>query len=98
MARNRALTANDAGPGDVAPGTTRKINDATIAWSRLLIGPAAATSMKSRRGGRGWRVFTGTGLAQPINGRWLIAAMIGSSSVPIGSMWTTGLSDTRPSR
>ena len=64
----------------------------------LLIGPAAATIMKSRRWWRSRLMFTGTGFAQPMIGSPLIAATSGSSIVPIGSMWTMGFSDTRPSR
>ena len=44
---------------------------ATIAWSRLLTGPAAAMMAKSRCGWRRLRVSTGTGFAQPMSGRWL---------------------------
>ena len=40
---------------------------------------------------------TGTGLAQPISGTPVTIAINGNSIVPIGSMWTAGLSDSRPS-
>ena len=40
--------------------------------------------------------FTGTGFAQPMSGRFVNIAIGGNSSVPIGSMWTTGFNDTRP--
>ena len=63
----------------------------------LLIGPAAATIMKSRRGFLRLRSITGTGFAQPIKGRLLTTAMIGRRTVPIQSMWTSGFNETRPS-
>src|SRR5690348_9564344 len=42
-------------------------------------------------------MLTGTGLAQPSTGIGLNIASSGIRIVPIGSMCTTGLSDTRPS-
>ena len=66
------------------------------AINRLLAGPAAATSAKSRRGERRLRKSTGTGLAHPISGSPVIAASSGNSKVPIGSMCATGLRVRRP--
>ena len=77
-------------------GTERDRGDDGLA--RLLIGPAAATSMKSRCGCPSRLMLTGTGFAQPMIGRLLKIAISGSRIVPIGSMWTIGFSDTRPSR
>ena len=70
---------------------------AIAAMTRLLAGPAAATIMKSRFGCRSRLMFTGTGFAQPRIGRPLNIASSGSTTVPIRSMWTIGLNDTRPS-
>ena len=53
--------------------------------ARLLTGPAAATSTKSRRGdAAGCAMFTGTGFAQPISGSARRpCAISGNSTVPI---------------
>src|SRR5688572_26052561 len=105
-AKNNALTmAVPNGPVDKAGpsaamsdgNATRTTAAARHACSRLLIGPAAAMTMKSRRGSRRLFMLTGTGLAQPISGSPLMAEITGSSTVPIQSMWTSGFSETRPS-
>ena len=44
------------------------------------------------------RTFTGVGFAQPMTGAFEIIAMSGRRSVPMGSVWTTGFSETRPRR
>ena len=44
------------------------------------------------------RVLTGVGFAQPMIGAPETMAISGSTSVPIGSVCTTGFSDTRPRR
>ena len=59
-----------SGPASSTASTTA----ATTACSRLLIGPAAATSMKSRRPRRSRLTLTGTGFAQPMIGNPLNAA------------------------
>ena len=43
------------------------------------------------------RVLTGTGFAQPKSGAPLSSAISGNRIVPIGSAWTSGFSETRPS-
>ena len=43
-------------------------------------------------------IITGVGFAQPITGTPPMMASSGNTTVPIGSMCTSGLSDTRPSR
>jgi hypothetical protein len=45
---------------------------------------------------RRFRISTGTGLAHPSTGRLVISAISGNTTVPIGSMCTAGLSETRP--
>ena len=55
-------------------------------------------SARSRASGvSGIAGSTGTGFAQPISGTLVRNAINGNSSVPIGSTWTAGLSDRRPS-
>ncbi|MEN2793104.1 hypothetical protein ABC974_25995 [Sphingomonas oligophenolica] len=51
----------------------------------------------SRRGLRNWVESTGTGLAQPNTGRCAIARPSGTRSVPTGSIWVIGLTESRPS-
>ena len=69
---------------------------ATAAISRLLAGPAAAMSAKSRRGFFRYRMSTGTGFAQPIKGMGENIASSGNNTVPIQSMWASGFSVSRP--
>ena len=52
---------------------------------------------KSRFGSRRFRMSTGTGFAQPISGAPVTIAIKGKRTVPMGSMCTAGLSDSRPS-
>ncbi len=68
----------------------------------MLAGPASAIRMTSRRGRDRLRTENGTGFAQPISGSRVPAAAnsiptSGNRIVPIGSTWTTGFIDTRPS-
>ena len=68
------------------------------ASTRLLTGPAARDDGEiAARVIAGCRKSTGTGLAQPISGTPVVIASSGNSSVPMGSMCTTGFRDSRPS-
>ncbi len=81
---------------------TRMATEMSPARIRLLAGPARAIRMTSRRGRDRLRTTKGTGLAHPIRGREPPAAeaimlISGNRMVPIGSTWTAGFIDTRPS-
>ncbi len=71
---------------------------AAIAITMLLAGPAAATIMKSRFGCPRRLTFTGTGFAQPKITPAVNNPTNGNNTVPIGSMCTIGLNETRPSK
>ena len=66
--------------------------------TRLVAGPARETSTPWLRGLRRRLRFTGTGLAQPKKPNPLRASRPGTSSVPIGSTWASGLKVSRPAR
>ena len=74
------MRTDDAGPSHARAAGSPP----TTASRMLLAGPAAATIMKSRRGCRSRLMLTGTGFAQPMIGRLLIAAISGNRTVPIG--------------
>ena len=61
------------------------------------MGPASATTAKSRRGDRRFCMLTGTGFAQPMSGRPEYSASSGKTTVPIRSMCLKGFRVSRPS-
>ncbi len=79
-------------------GTALPIQSPTAkAVMKLLTGPATAVRMSSRTTRLKFRESTGVGLAQPNGGNPNSISSAGTSMVPKGSMWTMGLSETRPS-
>ena len=62
----------------------------------LEAGPASEMSTSSRRGFLRLFTYTGTGLANAKTGPPAKIMMSGNSTVPKGSIWLSGLSETRP--
>ena len=83
----------------ISLGTSLKITEKTTAAAKFEAGPAKAVIAESRRGRLKFKGFIGVGFAHPnTNLPWdIINNKIGTITVPTGSIWAVGLSETLPS-